>query len=183
MKQGEKIKRLKAKNKKFKEQVAVKKETATSDSKIPHLMYIDVRTPEHVWKARRSYAENPIKNCGTCNRREAGKYVSPLLIQEATTHEQEVTTRGGPSLRVCRLCRGILQRERGFQRSFRGRFKWSVTLMWNKWIMPLNMIELRFLLHPYGNNVVGDYRCGYGKFHHAWSIECALVNWISKPFK
>ena len=48
MKQGEKTKRLKAKNKKLKEQVAVRKEVAMSDSKIPHLMYRDVRSPEHV---------------------------------------------------------------------------------------------------------------------------------------
>ena len=46
--QGEKTKRMKAKNKKLKEQVAAKKEVATSDSKISHLMYIDVKTPEHV---------------------------------------------------------------------------------------------------------------------------------------
>ena len=71
-KQGEKTKRLKAKNRKLKEQVAAKKEVATSDSKILHLMYIDVKSPEHVQNARRYHAENLIKNCGTCNTREAG---------------------------------------------------------------------------------------------------------------
>ena len=35
-------------NKKLKEQLAAKKEVATSDSKIPHLMYINVKTPEDV---------------------------------------------------------------------------------------------------------------------------------------
>ena len=47
-KQGEKTKRLKAKKKKLKEQVVAKEEVATSDLKIPHLMYIDAKTPEHV---------------------------------------------------------------------------------------------------------------------------------------
>ena len=46
-KQGEKTKRLKAKNKKLKEQVASNMEVATSDLEIPHLMYIDVKTAEH----------------------------------------------------------------------------------------------------------------------------------------
>ena len=47
-KQGEKTKRLKAKNKKLKEQVAAKKKVVNSESKILHLMCIDVKTPEHV---------------------------------------------------------------------------------------------------------------------------------------
>ena len=47
-KQGEKTERLNAKNKKLKEQVAAKKEVATSVPQIPHFMYIDVKTPEHV---------------------------------------------------------------------------------------------------------------------------------------
>ena len=42
--------------------MAAKKEVATSDPKILHSMHIDVKTPEHVWKARRSHAENLIKN-------------------------------------------------------------------------------------------------------------------------
>ena len=122
-KQGEKTKSLKAKNKKLMEKVAAKKEVATSDVKIPHFMYIDVNTPEHVQKARTSCAENLIKNCGTCSRREAWEYVHPLLIQEVTTHVQEVPTRGRPSKRVCRPKRGCLQRGSSFQmRRFRERF-------------------------------------------------------------
>ena len=179
-KQREKTKRLKAKNKKLKEQVAAKKEAATADPKILHLMYIDVKTTEHVRKARRSHVEN----FGTQSRREAGKHVSSLLIQVVTTCAQEVSTRRRPFQRGCRPRRGHLQRGKGFQkRSFRGRFNWTVTLVWNKWIMPLSLIELRVLPHHFGDKVVGDYRCGYWKFHHAWSIKCALVNWISKPFK
>ena len=155
-KQGEKTKRLKAKNKKLKEQVAAKKEVAISDHWIPYLMYIDVRTPEHVWKARRSHAENFKENCGTCSRREAGEYVSPLLIQEVTTHAQEISTRGRSSQRACRPTRGCLQRGSSFQkRSFRERFNWTVTSVWDKQIMPLSMIELKFLPCQCRDKVVG----------------------------
>ena len=84
-KQEKKTKKLKAKNKKLKEQVTNQKEVTHTDPKIPLLMNINVKTPENLHKFRRSRAENLVKNCGICSKKEAGEPVTPLLIQEEIT--------------------------------------------------------------------------------------------------
>ena len=45
-------------------------------------MNINVKTPEKLQKFRRSRAENLVKNCGICSKKETGEPVSALLIQE-----------------------------------------------------------------------------------------------------
>ena len=84
-KQEKKTKKLKAKNKKLKEQVTNQKEVTHTDSKIPSLMNINVKTPERLCKLRRSRAENLVKNCGICSKKEAREPATLLLIQEEIT--------------------------------------------------------------------------------------------------
>ena len=88
-KQEKKTKKLKAKNKKLKEQVTSQKEVAHTDPKIPSLMNIIVNTPQRLHKFRRSRAENLVKNCGFCSRKEAGKPVTPLLSQEKSPEQEK----------------------------------------------------------------------------------------------
>ena len=83
-KQEKKTKMLKAK-KKLKEQVANQKEVAHTDPKIPSLMNINVNTPQRVHKFRRSRAENLVKKCGICSKKEAGEPVTSLLVEEKIT--------------------------------------------------------------------------------------------------
>ena len=83
--QEKKTKKLKAKNKKLKEQVTSQKEVTHTDPKIPLLMNINVNTPQKLCKFRRSRAENLVKNCGICSRKEAGEPVTPHLAQEKIT--------------------------------------------------------------------------------------------------
>ena len=61
-------------------------------------MNINVKTPEKLQKFRRSRAENLVKNCGICSKKEAGEPVSALLIQEEVNQAREVPNRG-PSYR------------------------------------------------------------------------------------
>ena len=84
-KQERETKKLKAKNKRLKEQVNNQKEVTHIDPKIPSLMNINVKTPRRLCKFRRSRAENLVKNCGICSKKEAGEPVTPLLIQEEIT--------------------------------------------------------------------------------------------------
>ena len=84
-KQEKKSKKLKARNKKLKEQVTSQKEVTHTDPKVPLLMNINVNTLQKLCKFRRSRAENLVKNCGICSRKEAGEPVTPLLTQEKIT--------------------------------------------------------------------------------------------------
>ena len=81
-KQEKKTKKLKAKNKKLKEQMTNQKKATHTDTKIPSLMNMTIKTPERLQKFRRSRAENLVKNCGIFSKKEAGEPVSAHLIQE-----------------------------------------------------------------------------------------------------
>ena len=86
-KQEMKAKRLKAKNKKLKEQVNNQKEVTHIDPKIPSLMNINVKTPERLCKLRRSRAENLVKNCGICSKKEVGEPVTPSLSRKRSSEQ------------------------------------------------------------------------------------------------
>ena len=97
-KQENKTQKLKAKNKMLKGQATNQKEVTHTDPKIPSLMNINVKTPERLCRFRRSRAENLVKNCGICSKKEVAEPVTPLLIQEEITLAREVPN-GGPSYR------------------------------------------------------------------------------------
>ena len=118
-KQEKKTKKLKAENKKLKEQVTSQKEVAHTDPKIPSLMNINVNTPQSLYKFRRSRAENLVKNCGICSRKEAGEPVTPLLVQEKIIQAREAPN-GGLSYRQFNPRRGYQQRRGPWKRSFKG---------------------------------------------------------------
>ena len=80
-KQEKKKRKLTEKNRKLKEQVTNQKETTHTNTKVPSLMNINVKTLEKLQKFRRSRAENIVKNSGICSKKEAGEPVSVLLIQ------------------------------------------------------------------------------------------------------
>ena len=117
-KQEKKTKKLKAKNKKLKEQVTNRKEATHTNAKVPSLMNINVKTPEKLQKFRRSRAENLVKNCGNCSKKEAGEPVSALPIQEEVNQAREVPN-GGPSYRQFSPRRGYQQRRHCWKKSFR----------------------------------------------------------------
>ena len=72
-KQKKKTKKLKEKKpRKLKEQVTNQKEATHTNAKVPSLMNINIKTPEKLQKFRRSRAENLVKNCGICSKKEAG---------------------------------------------------------------------------------------------------------------
>ena len=52
-------------------------------------MNINVNTPQKLCKFRRSGAENLVKNCGICSRKEAGEPVTPLLTEERSPEQEK----------------------------------------------------------------------------------------------
>ena len=120
-KQEKKTKKLIAKNKRLKKQVNNQKEVTHIDPKIPLLMNINVKTSKRLCKLRRSRAENLVKNCVICSKKEAGEPVTPLLIQEEITRAREVPNEG-PSYRQFSPRRGYQQRRGFWKRSLRGWF-------------------------------------------------------------
>ena len=117
-KQEKKTKKLKAKNKTLQEQVTSQKEVPHTDPKIPSLMNTNVNTPQKLHKFRRSRAENLVKNCVICSRKEVGEPVTPLLTQEKITQAREVPN-GGPPHGQFNPRRGYQQRKGPWKRSFR----------------------------------------------------------------
>ena len=115
-------------------------------------MNINIKTPEKLWKFRRSRAENLVKNCGICSKKEAGEPVSTLLIQEEVNQAKEVQNRG-PSYRQFSPRRGYWQRTHPWKKSFRWRFKKnqknSVTFSCTQWSKQPSMIGHRAMPHHY----------------------------------
>ena len=96
-KQERKTKRLKAKNNKLKEEVNNQKEVTHIDPKIPLLMNVNVKIPKGLHKLRRSRAENLVKNCGICSKKEAGEPVTPPLSRKRSPDQEKCQMRDHPT--------------------------------------------------------------------------------------
>ena len=131
-------------------------------------MNINVKTPEKLQKFRRSRAENVVKNCGICSKKEAGEPVSALLIQKEVNWAREVPNRG-PSYRQFSPRRGYQQRRHPWKKSFRWWFDKkktnSVTFSSTQWSKQPSMIRHRAMQHHYrvtydGSDMVGPIMLG-----------------------
>ena len=144
-------------------------------------MNINVKTPEKLWKFRRSRAENLVKNCVICSKKEAGEPVSALLIQEEVNQAREVSN-GGPSYRQFSPRRGYQQRGHPWKKSFRWWFN-KKKAQWH--LVALNGVsnqvwsDIRVTYN--GLDMVGPIMLGLSNVLPQWQwIEIIIIEWVHR---